>query len=160
MPLVGERKPVPVAQTSFDEREGQFSPDGRWVAYVSNETGRDEVYVRPFPAQGGKSQVSAAGGVDPRWRRDGQELFYVAPDGHLMAVPMQVTQPMSTPTPGVPVSLFRPRLAIGANATGGWPTRPQYAVAADGRFLMNVSTEDTVTFPITIVQNWTLAVKK
>jgi Tol biopolymer transport system component len=158
LPLIGERKPFPVAATSFDEREGQFSPNGQWVAYVSNETGRDEVYVRPFPARGGKVQMSTAGGIDPRWRRDGKELFYVAPDGHLMAAPIQVTG--DALNPGAPVRLFRPRFATGGNVNIGWLSRPQYAVAADGRFLMNVSTEDAVALPITIVQNWTLALKK
>jgi hypothetical protein len=130
------------------------------VAYVSNETGRDEVYVRPFPAQGGKSQVSTAGGIDPRWRRDGQELFYVAPDGHLMAVPLEVARDALTLNPGPPVRLFRPRFATGGNINLGGLSKPPYTVAADGRFLMNVSAEDAVAFPITIVLNWMLAVKK
>ena len=122
---------------------------------------RDEVYVTPLPASGTTTQVSTAGGIDPRWRQDGKELFYVAPEGHLMAVPIQVTRDTPTLNPGGPVSLFRPPLATGANVTvGRLLSRPQYAVAADGRFLINVSTEDAVAFPITIVQNWTLAVKK
>ena len=73
LPLMGERKPFAVLQSSFDEIQGQFSPDGRWLAYASNESGRYEIYVRTFPEAGGKWQVSAAGGMQPRWRRDGQE---------------------------------------------------------------------------------------
>ena len=104
--------------------------------------------------------MSTAGGIDPRWRRDGQELFYVAPDGHLMAVPLEVARDALTLNPGPPVRLFRPRFAMGSNVNVGRFSRPQYAVAADGRFLMNVSAEDAVAFPITIVLNWMLAVKK
>jgi len=89
LPLTGDRMPVPVAQTRFEEVQAQFSPDGRWLAYASNETSRYEIYVRPFPASGGKWQVSSEGGIYPQWRRDGRELFYVAPDNKLMAVPIQ-----------------------------------------------------------------------
>ncbi|MGH9256478.1 MAG: protein kinase domain-containing protein, partial [Vicinamibacterales bacterium] len=85
LPLTADRKPISVVQSRFDEIEGQFSPDGRWIAYASNESGRYEVYVQTFPESGGKWQVSAAGGAHPRWRRDGQELYYVAPDNRLMA---------------------------------------------------------------------------
>ena len=91
LPMMGERKPFAVLQSTFDEIQGQFSPDGRWLAYASNESGRYEIYVRTFPEAGGKWQVSAAGGMQPRWRRDGRELFYVAPDTRLMAVPLRLT---------------------------------------------------------------------
>ena len=160
LPLAGERKPFPVVQTNSDEREGQFSPDGRWVAYVSNETGSDEVYIQPFPAAASKWQVSTNGGVDPRWRRDGQELFYLAPDGKLMAAAIQIAADGRTLSPEAPVALFPTRFAAGANVTIGFLTKPQYAVAADGRFLMNVTAEDTTAAPITIVLNWTGALKK
>ena len=85
LPLTSDRKPFPVLQTMFDETEGQFSPDGRWIAYVSNESGRPEVDVQPFPAPGGKWQISTMGGSQVRWRSDGRELYYLAPDGRLMA---------------------------------------------------------------------------
>jgi Tol biopolymer transport system component len=90
LPMMGERKPFAVLQSSFDEIEGQFSPDGRWLAYASNESGRYEIYIRTFPEAGRKWQVSVAGGVQPRWRRDGRELYYVAPDTRLMAVPIRL----------------------------------------------------------------------
>jgi serine/threonine protein kinase len=81
----GAAKPYPFLRTTFNERDPQFSPDGHWIAYQSNESGRFEVYVRPFPGPGGMRQISTAGGVQPLWRADGTELFYRAPDDRLMA---------------------------------------------------------------------------
>jgi len=159
--MTGERKPFAVLQGRFDEIEGQFSPDGRWLAYASNESGRDEIYVRTFPEAGGPWQVSVAGGLHPRWARDGSELFYVAPDTRLMAVPIRVTPETRALDAGVPVALFPTRLATGAFiVTSGYQARAQYAVAADGRFLMNVSADEAVTSPITIVQNWAVGLTK
>jgi Tol biopolymer transport system component len=157
---LGDRKSFPVERTSADEREGQFSPDGRWVAYVSNETGIDEVYIRPFPRPGGKKQASTSGGVDPRWGRDGRELFYVTPDGTLMAVAIHVDPDGRAVDPGPPTPLFPTRLATGANVTVGFFARPQYAVAPDGRFLMNVTVDDNAPSPISIVLNWATTLKK
>ena len=77
LPLEGERKPVPYLQTQFNEQMGQFSPDGRWVAYTSSESGRGEIYIQPYPADGGKWQVSTDGGRQSRWRADGKELYYL-----------------------------------------------------------------------------------
>jgi Tol biopolymer transport system component len=161
LPLTGERKPFAVLHSSFDEIEGQFSPDGRWLAYASNESGRYDIYIRTFPEAGGKWQVSAAGGVQPRWRRDGHELFYVAADTRLMAVPIRLAPDAQTLEAGAPVALFPTRLATGGNiAPAGFLARAQYAVAADGRFLMNVAADDAALSPITIVQNWTAGLKK
>jgi len=155
------RKPFPVLHSSFDEIEGQFSPDGRWLAYASNESGRYEIYIRTFPEAGGKWQVSVAGGVQPRWRRDGRELFYVAPDGRLMVVPIRLTPDTHALDAGPPVLLFPTRFATGANiAAAGFLARAQYAVAPDGRFLMNIAADDRATSPITTVQNWTVGLKK
>ena len=86
LPLEGDRKPFPFLQTPFKETQARFSPNGRWVAYVSNESGRNEVYVQTFPASGGKWPVSTKGGTSPLWRGDGKELFYDSGDGKLMAV--------------------------------------------------------------------------
>jgi len=154
LPLTGERKAFAVAQTNFDEMQGQFSPDGRWLAYASNESGQFEVYVRPFPEAGGKWQVSTGGGTQPRWGRNGQELFYVAPDGRLMAAPIRVVQ--GAVDTGRPVALFPTRLATGPNILpAGYNSSAQYAVAPNGRFLMNVApAEQAVTSPITVVLNW------
>ncbi len=161
LPMTGERRPFAVLQGRFDEIEGQFSPDGRWLAYASNESGRDEIYVRTFPEAGGTWQVSVAGGLHPRWRRDGLELFYVAPDTRLMAVPIRVAPDTHALDAGAPVALFPTRLATGQFiVTTGFQARAQYAVAADGRFLMNISADEGVTSPITIVQNWMVGLKK
>jgi Tol biopolymer transport system component len=156
---MGDKKSYPVVHTNADEREGQFSPDGRWVAYVSNETGTDEVYIRAFPDSGGKKQASTNGGIDPRWGRDGRELFYVAPDNNLMTVAIHVDPDGRALDPEPPIALFRTRLATGANVTTGL-SKPQYAVAPDGRFLMNVSVDDNIASPISIVLNWATALKK
>ena len=131
--------------------EAHFSPDVKWVAYKSNESGRFEVYVRPFsgsatPAAGGQLQVSSAGGINPRWRSDGRELYYLAPDSTLMAVPIEVRG--TTLAPGAPVALFRPKI-VG----GGEGLFTEYDVARDGRFLINTIVGDNAP-PITVIQNW------
>jgi Tol biopolymer transport system component len=155
LPLFGERKPFPFVNTSFIERNGQFSPDGRWVAYESNESGRNEVYVQAFPGPGGKWQVSTGSGIEPRWRRDGKELFYIAPDGKLMAASIQTAgQALEA---GAPISLFQTRIVGGGQS--GW--RQQYAVAPNGqRFLINITVDESTGSPITIVTNWARALKK
>jgi hypothetical protein len=161
VPMTGERKPFAVVQTRFDEIQGQFSPDGRWLAYVSNESGRNEIYVQAFPETGGKWQISVAGGLQPRWRRDGQELFFVAPDNRLMAASIGVAQGGKALEAGTPVPLFQSKIASGPNIVpAGFQSRAQYSVAADGRFLMNVSADEGDISPITIVQNWTAGLKK
>ena len=145
-------------KTSFDERYGQFSPDGRWVAYMSNESGRNEIYVRPFAAPAasgaaanpaaGQWQVSTAGGIFPRWRPDGKELYYIGPNGEMMAAPITATG--TTLEPGAPVALFPTRIFGGGvdNRQGR-----QYDVARDGRFLINTVLDDASS-PITLIQNW------
>jgi Tol biopolymer transport system component len=161
LPITGDRKPVPIVQTPFDETQGQFSPDGHWLAYTSNESGHDDVWVRPFPEAGGKWQVSTGGGSQPRWRPDGKEVFYIAPDAKLMAVPIAVASQARAVTVGAPVALFTTHLATGAGITPtGYASRALYAVAADGRFLMNATLEEDHPMPIIIVQNWAEALKK
>ena len=159
LPLTGDAKPIPAVQTRFDEFQGQFSPNGRWMAYVSNESGVNEVYVRTFPGDGGKRQVSAGGGVAPRWGRDGGELFYVAPDRRLVAVPLRFAPDGRTVDADPPRPLFQARFGTGANiAPTGFDARPQYAVGPDGRFLMNIAAEDAPAPPIVIVLNWQAAI--
>jgi serine/threonine protein kinase/Tol biopolymer transport system component len=161
LPIGGEAKPVPIVQTPFDETQGQFSPDTRWVAYTSNESGRDEVYVRPFPEAGGKWEVSTGGGSQPRWRPDGKELFYLAADARLMAVPIAPAQQERAVTVGTPVPLFATRLASGPGISlTGYQSRALYAVTADGRFLMNTTLEADRQSPIILVQNWQQLLKK
>jgi serine/threonine protein kinase/Tol biopolymer transport system component len=155
LPLFGERKPFPYGHTGFVESWGQFSPDGRWVAYQSDESGRNEIYVQPFPGPGGQWQISTGGGIEPRWRGDGKELFYIAPDSNLMAVPIQSAG--QTLEAGTAVALFRARIVGGGLHVG----KQQYAVAPDGRFLINVIADDEATAsPIVIVTNWAHGLKK
>jgi Tol biopolymer transport system component len=144
--LVGGREMQPIVQTEFAEGDGQFSLDGRWLAYVSNETGRYEVYVQPFPTSGGKWQVSNSGGFLPRWRDDGKELFYIAADQTLVSV--EVTG-KTTFEAGPPKSLFRTQLGFSWGLGGGGL---RYAVGAGGqRFLVTTPVES----PLTVVTNWT-----
>jgi Tol biopolymer transport system component len=157
LPMEGDRKPVPYLVTPFSEAQAQFSPDGRWVVYTSDETGTKEVYVRPFPmSSGGKWPVSNGGGSQPRWRRDGKELFYFAPDSTLMAVPVTGG---STFQLGVPKALFRTTVLGG---TGGGPGSSwRYDVSPDGqRFLINTALEEATSSPITLVVNWQTTLKK
>jgi dipeptidyl aminopeptidase/acylaminoacyl peptidase len=148
LPLDGDRKPFAFLRTNFQERSGQFSPDGRWIAYVSNESGRSEVYVRPFPPAPGQWQISTEGGAQPRWAPNGRELYYIAPDAELMAVPIVATS--DAIEPGTPVALFQTQIwFVGAN------NRIQYDVGRDGRFLINVSVDQDSLSPITLLLNWT-----
>ena len=145
-----DRKASPLAHTEFDEVAGAFSPDGRWLAYASNESARFEIYVKPFPEPGGKWQVSTAGGLEPRWRRDGKELFYLAPDGKVMAVEVGTGAAFEA---GPPQALFVTSLKNAA----GW----RYDVTADGqRFLVNRPIGEESSPPITLVQNWTALLKR
>jgi Tol biopolymer transport system component len=152
LPLFGERRPEPFLRTDFQEMSGRFSPDGRFVAYVSNESGRFEVYVQSFPASGGKWQVSNGGGAAPRWRRDGRELFYLSADRKLMSV--EVGGSADTFEAGVPKPLFETRVD---SITGA----PLYDVSADGqRFLINVPVEENAPASVTVVLNWTADLKR
>jgi Tol biopolymer transport system component len=154
MSPAGDRKPTPYLETPSDKKQGQFSPDGRWIAYASDESGAAQfhVFVQSFPAGAGKFQVSTgAGGVQPRWRRDGKELFYIATDGRLMAVEAKTANRFEY---GAPQALFNPRIPGGGSNVNFFG----YDVAADGkRFLVNtVSTaaENAAPAPITVVLNW------
>jgi serine/threonine protein kinase len=145
LPLRGDRKPFPFLSTPFHEQQGVFSPDGKWVAYQSDESGRVEVYVRPFPGPGGKWQVSTEGGNSPRWRKDGKELYYLASDLKLMVVAVMAQG--ATFAPSTPEALFQTHIALGTN-------KPQYDVARDGRFLIDTELADASTEPIHLLLNW------
>jgi Tol biopolymer transport system component len=147
LPITGEKKPIPVVNRPFEERGGQFSPDGRWIAYHSNESGRFEVYVQPFPEPSGKWQVSTNGGVTPRWSRDGKEIFYIGLDGKLMAVPVRASG--SVFEPDTPAVLFQTQI----EGIGDPLPSAHYAVSTDGRFLMSVSAEEAAS-PIIVIVNW------
>jgi Tol biopolymer transport system component len=153
LPLGGEKKAVKVLGESFSEQQGRLSPNGKWIAYVSNETGAYEVYVQSFPPSGGKWQLSSNGGFTPRWRRDGRELFYLAPDKKIMAVDVRTSD--AAFDHGSAKALFETTVdAVSAAATN------RYDVSADGqRFLINTSIEDAVSSPITVVVKWLAGVK-
>jgi Tol biopolymer transport system component len=150
LPMEGDRKPFPVVRTNFDEDLAQFSPDGKWITYQANESGRYEVYIQPFPGPGDRTQVSTSGDAQVRWRRDGKELFYIALDGRLMAVPIQSTSNAQTSEVGSPVPLFVAHVGSALS----YPNKQQYDVSSDGqRFLMNTVIEEAPS-PITVILNW------
>ena len=162
LPLFGDQKPFPFLQTSSNEVQGQFSPDGRWVMFSSNESGRYEVYVAPFPGPGATRQISFGGGMWPRWRHDGHEVFYLAPDGKLMSNEISAHGSTFDAGPARPLFDAHPR-------TVRWP----YGVSPDGqRFLVNTSVEQTPqanvpysvslvdSTPLTLVVDWMAGVKK
>ena len=145
------RKPFEVVQTDSDEGLAQFSPDGTWIAYQSNKTGRFEIYVQPFPGPGGDSRVSIDGGAQVRWNPNGRELFYVAADDRLMAVPIRFVSNGKAVKPGTPHGLF----ATNVGSTVMDKNRQQYAVFLDGRsFVMNSVLGEASTSPITVILNW------
>ena len=155
LPTFGDRKPIPFAQTEFAEMEARFAPDGRWIAYSSNESSRREVYLQPFPGPGGKLQVSTHGGRDPRWRRDGRELFFLEPDGKLMSVDVTPSAVLQLSTPRPLFNAPRPdETSLGVY--GG-----NYAVAPDGqRFLLRRQVQAPVLPATTVILNWTADLKQ
>jgi Tol biopolymer transport system component len=155
LPLFGDRKPFPLVQTPFTEMNATFSPDGRWFAYQSNESGQTQIYVQPFPPTGGKFLVSKNGGAQPGWRWDGKELFFLSPDSRIVEAAIDTTDQFQA---GIPTPLFTVATTAGANA--GELGR-QYAVTKDGRrFLVNVIQEQSTAIPLTVVVNWLAAVQR
>jgi serine/threonine protein kinase/Tol biopolymer transport system component len=155
----GKPEPTQFLQTEFNEGEGAtFSPDGKWVAYQSDESGKYQVYVRPFSGSGGKWQISTAGGTRPHWRRDEKEIFYLGEDGKLTAAEIRVTG--SALELGAVRSLFKVDAVTNVGGIS-YIEGSAYDVTADGqRFLVNVFLEDTSPFPVTFVANWDEALKK
>jgi serine/threonine protein kinase len=155
--LTGDRKPMPYLVSPFLKAQGHFSPDTHWVSYTSDESGTQEVYVQPFPmASSGKWPVSNGGGSQPRWSRNGKELFYFRPDETLMAV--DVNTAGGTIQLGVPKALFRaPVLGGTGGATGNaW----RWDISPDGqRFLINTALDDSSSSPITVLLNWQSAIR-
>jgi Tol biopolymer transport system component len=152
LPFLGDRKPFPFLQSRFNEGGPSIAPNGRWIAYNSNESGKQQVYVQSFPMAAGKWQISAQGGDSPQWRRDGKELFYLSEDGWMMAVPISDSVSFQA---GLAKPLFR------ANQPG-WAAggMSRYGVSADGqRFLINIASEETHS-PITVVLNWRAGVQR
>lgn len=155
LPLSGDRKPFPfLASSAFSYAQARVSPDGKWLAYYSNESGRNEIYVQGFPKPVSKFQISTDGGISPRWQRDGKEIFYLSPDNVLMAVSVRITD--KTVDASRPVALFN--AGPGPSGLAGYGTRQQYDVTADGqRFLVNTNITQTNENPVTVVWNWLAA---
>jgi serine/threonine protein kinase len=153
LPLEGDKKPFPFARSQFNNSYGQFSPDARWVAYVSDESGRDEIYVRTFSPNSddeGKWIISKAGGTEPHWSGDGKTLYYIAQDGKVMAAEIAATQTFRA---GVPKALFQmPGQLFGAFGQS-------WGVTPDGkRFFFVLANQRTA--PFNVVLNWPAALKK
>jgi eukaryotic-like serine/threonine-protein kinase len=144
LPLFGDRKPFPVAQTEALESLGTFSPDGRWIAYMTDETGQFNVYVQPFLRAGGKYRISPNGGRNPHWRAGGKELFYLDASG---------IDASDAFAPGLPKRLF---------AAGALNSQQMYSVTRDGqRFLVNARPQNAATAtPLTVIVNGTSTLQK
>ena len=150
LPLFGDRKATPFLKTQFEERSSKFSLDGKWVAYVSDESGKFEVYVQPFSGSGSKVKVSSDGGDGPMWRRDGKELFFVNV-GTLMSVPVKTKESLET---GSPKPLFHAQMINNSYSRA----RGTYAPTSTGqRFLVLTQVADAKPVPINVVFNWTAA---
>jgi eukaryotic-like serine/threonine-protein kinase len=152
LPLFGDRKPFPFIHSEFEEPEAMFSPDTHWVAFESNESGNYEVYLIPFPAGGGKWQVSQGGGVQPIWKPDGSGLFYLAPGGKMMEV--SIAEKGEAVEIGTPHELFQTTIAD-AGAFGR-----AYSVMPDGKRFLVEKQERGAAPPLTLVANWTAGLKK
>ena len=148
--MTGERKPTVIANTMFEERSGQLSPDGRWVVYETNESGRFEIVAQSFPEPRSRSYVSTTGGIHPRWSADGSEIYFVAPDEMLMAAAVHSRPGRGTTDwtfeAGKPAALFQTQMVGGSS----FFVRAQYAVSRDRRFLISEPVSDS-TEPITLV---------
>lgn len=142
LPLADPGNPRPVLQGRFNEAQPAFAPDSRYLGYTSNETGRLEVYVQTFPPTGGRWQVSQEGGIQPRWRRDGKEMYYLASDGRIMALDVD----LSVPRFGVPKPLFQ-------TGQGGDSATEHFAVTSDGRRFLVIDRESG-QIDFTVVLNW------
>jgi eukaryotic-like serine/threonine-protein kinase len=152
LPFFGDRKPFPYLHTEFAEGGGRYSPDGKWIAYSSDESGKEEVYVRPFPESGGKVLVSTSGGSSPHWGLDGKEIFYVGASRELMAA--KATENGSTLAIDTAKPLFQ------AHTASDFPPDFCLDVSADGqRFLIVSASSQKLPFPIAVVINWDAGLK-
>jgi Tol biopolymer transport system component len=148
------REAKPLSQAKWTVRNAQFSPDGRWMAYASNETGSWEIYVSPFPGVKGKWQVSSAGGQEPRWRQDGKELFYLSPDGKMMAAAVTTGASFKA---GSPVALFQTHRRQPVSSQDQF----SYDVRADGqKFLVITKVDEANAAPLSVLLNWASEIEK
>jgi Tol biopolymer transport system component len=157
LPMFGDKKEYQLSNSAFDEQTAQLSPDGRWLAYSSDDTGNYEIYVQSFSADGklgsDKKRVSTSGGRMPVWRRDGSELFYIAADGQMMSSAVKTGGAefeFNAPKP-----LFKTRMLT-------WTTNfHEYDVSPDGqRFLLGTLIGETKAAPPTVILNWSASLKK
>ena len=154
-PTTGDPKPYGYLQSSaFNRNQPRVSPNGRWIAYYSTDSGQSEVYLEPFPKLGGKWQVSTAGGVSHRWSRDGKEIYFIAPNGDLMVATVKGD---AAPELGAPATLFRMNVLGGPRTLQGY--RVQYDVAPDGRFLVTTLVDEAAGASLTVVLNWAAGLK-
>jgi len=151
LPLSGDGKPFPVVQDAFDESLPAVSPDGKWMVYQSNESGRREIYITAFPAGGAKWQVSTSGGISAKWRRDGKELVFLDPTDKIVAVDVNASG--NAVRLGTPHDLFQ---TVGIQREYG-----PFDVSADGKkFLLNSGNLKEGSDPFTLVLNWPAELKK
>jgi len=154
--LAGDKKPTSFLQTNFIEAQARFSPNGRWVSYISNETGQFEVYVESFPASGAKLAISTGGGSQPQWRADGRELYYYSPDRKIMAVEVNGDGP--TFKAGEARALFEIRVS---SADQNFPGNGYYTVTHDGkRFLVSSLPDAPERQQVNVIVNWMADFKK
>jgi Tol biopolymer transport system component len=161
LPLSGDHKPIPFLRTEFNEAQGKFSPDGRWIAYRSDKSGRPEIYVRPTSESAGEDTewtISNGGGTMPRWRRDGKELFYFTGGGTLVAV--EVSTNGTTFKAGISKPLFDTRIIDGDTAVVVLHGYYWDVSGTGSRFLINTATPESGLAPITVVLNWTAGLRK
>jgi Tol biopolymer transport system component len=145
---ISDRQPKPLLQGNWVVRNAQFSPDEKWMAYSSNETGNSEIYVSPFPNADSKWQVSRGGGHEPRWRRDGKELFYLSAEGKMMAVSVRTGGNFEA---GSPLTLFQVHLRQPISVLD----QVSYDVTADGqKFLINTKVDEPNAAPLSVILNW------
>jgi Tol biopolymer transport system component len=150
-----EPKAFPFMESPFDRGQARISPDGRWLAYTTNDSGTYQIVVQSFPdPTGGRWQISAQGGIEPKWSHNGRELYYLAFDGKLMVVPIKADAAFVA---GTPAPLFDTPLVV--NRTQA-PRDRRYDVAPDGRFLIAVPVGTAVPNPVTALINWTSVLEK
>ncbi len=157
LPLFGDHKEYPLLNSQFEEREARFSPDGKWLAYGSDESGQPEVYVRPFTADGklgdDKKRVSTSGGFQAVWNPNGKEIFYLSADYHLMSV--------SVTAKGGTLQLGTPKVLFGARTMSHYGLSHEYDVTPDGqKFLVGIAVGDARKPAPTVILNWTAELKK
>ena len=153
LPTAGDRTPIAYMQTAANESDARFSPDGKWLAYVSDESGRPEIYVRSFSGSNGKWQVTTAGGIQPIWSSDGKELYYVDPDKNLTAVKVDTSSAIRF---GEHTSLFQ----VSFPANNPWRSRNRYAPMDNGqKFIVNDAADEASRLPMTLILNWQSGLK-